>query len=88
MFRQSTITGMMCFGLKTCGSVFLGNVILFSRLLHHSLLKWTASWSYVNYSSCACLCRLGRKAVRTMSFTFQVGIEFVTCYELYCICEL
>lgn len=88
MFRQNTITGIMCFGLKICGSVFLGYVILFSRLLHHSPLKWTASWSYVNYSSCTCLCGLGRKAVRAISFTFHGRIELVNCYELVHICEL
>lgn len=88
MFGQNTITGMMCFDLKIYGSVFLGYVILFSRLLHHSPLKWTASWSYINYPSCVCLCGLGRKAVRAISFTFQGGIDFVNFYELVCICEL
>jgi hypothetical protein len=88
VFRQNTITGMMCFGLKICGSDFLGYVILFSRLLHRSPLQWTASWSCSYYSSCTCLCGLGRKAVRAISFTFQGGIEFVNCYELVCVCEL
>lgn len=97
MFRQNTITGMICFGLKICGSVFFGYVILFSRLLHHSPLKWTASWSYINYSGCTCLCGLGRKDVRAISFTFQGGLSlliavnyfvFVSCRVVLCLQSL
>jgi hypothetical protein len=74
VFRRNTITGMMCYGLKVCGSVFLGNIFLFSSLLHLLPLKWTAPWSYINYSSCTCLCGLGRKVIGAITFSFLGGV--------------